>query len=107
MGSINLYKIDDSKIDSFRNALKEKLSPQDEHIIYTDKEGTIKFEFALYTKCENSKRAIKWNWLLNTFGMASITLATSPQAILLVQNEKGSLYAITYGHSFFFGGQVL
>lgn len=48
MSSINLYKIDDSKIDSFRTALKEKLSPQDEHITYIDKykEGEIKFEFA-------------------------------------------------------------
>ena len=101
MSSINLYKIDDSKIDSFRTALKEKLSPQDEHITYTDKEEGIKFEFALYTKCESFKKAIKWNWLLNTFGMASITLDTSPQAILLAQNENGSLYAITYGHSFF------
>ena len=101
MSSINLYKIEETKIDSFKKALTEKLTLQNEVITYTDEKKDMSFDFALYTKCENTKKTIKWNWILNAFGMTSITLDTSPQAVLLAQNKSGPLYAITYGHAFF------
>ena len=101
MSSINLYKIEETKIDSFKKALTEKLTLQNEVITYTDEKKDMSFDFALYTKCENTKKTIKWTWILNAFGMTSITLDTSPQAVLLAQNKSGPLYAITYGHAFF------
>ena len=101
MSSINLYKIEEAKTDSFKKALTEKLTLQNEVITYTDEKRGVSFDFVLYTKCEKTKKTIKWNWILNAFGMTSITLDASPQAVLLAQNKSGPLYAITYGHAFF------
>lgn len=101
MSSINLYKIDDTKVDSFKRALKEKMSTTNQSIKYTNENNGIGFDFCLYTKSPNFEKAIKWNWLLNEFDVESKFVNASPQAVLLAQNETGTLYAITYGHAFF------
>ena len=101
MSSINLYKIDDAKVDLFKTTLKEKMSTTDQLINYTEDNSDISFDFWLYTKFFSSPKEVKWNWLLNEFNASSRFVNASPQAILLVQNARGTLYAITFGHAFF------
>ena len=91
MSSINLYKIDDAKVDLFKTTLKEKMSTTDQLINYTEDNSDISFDFWLYTKFFSSPKEVKWNWLLNEFNASSRFVNASPQAILLVQNARGTL----------------
>ena len=101
MSSINLYKIDDTKVDVFKKALKEKMSTTNQSIKYTNESNGSSFDFCLYTKFSSIEKEIKWNWLLNEFDVDSKFVNAYPQAVLIAQKETGSLYAITYGHAFF------
>ena len=77
------------------------MSTTDQLINYTEDNSDISFDFWLYTKFSSSPKEVKWNWLLNEFNASSRFVNASPQAILLAQNERGALYAITFGHAFF------
>ena len=47
MSSINLYKIDDAKVDVFKKALKEKMSTTNQSIKYTNESNGSSFDFCL------------------------------------------------------------
>lgn len=102
MGSINLYKIDNSRIQQFYTELSEKLNFVKTIVIdrKNGKENT-KFEFALYSFIPNTTKELKWNWIFKLFDEPDIKSTSSPKAVLLVKKDEDHVYAITFGYSFF------
>lgn len=102
MGSINLYKIDNSRTQQFYNELSAKMNLAKTIIINRQNgDENIEFGFTLYSSRPNTAKELKWNWLLQIFDEPDIQLVSSPSAVLLVEKGEDQVYAITFGHSFF------
>ncbi len=102
MSSINLYKIESSKVDEFERILASKMDMV-RTIIVPKRYNEVdeEYGFTLYSSRPSTPKDLKWNWLLRTFGKENIRCDSSPSAILLVEKDDDNVYAVTFGHSFF------
>ena len=102
MSSINLYKIDNNKVDVFSRELSAKMNLTKTIIINKKADDEdVEYGFTLYSSRQKPKKELKWNWLLELFDEDSISVNASPSAVLLVEKDEDVVYAITFGHSFF------
>lgn len=102
MSSINLYKIDNSKIDVFSRELSSKMKLTKTIIINKEaNDEDVEYGFTLYFSRPKPQKELKWNWLLELFDESGINVNASPSAVLLVEKGEDAVYAITFGHSFF------
>ena len=102
MSSINLYKIDNSKVDVFSRELSSKMRRTKTIIINKEiDDENVEYGFTLYSSRQKPQKELKWNWLLELFDEDGICVNASPSAVLLVEKSEETVYAITFGHSFF------
>ena len=102
MGSLNLYKIDITKKESFLQELSSKMERLQTKTIVEEVDATkVKFSLTLYLAKPTSTKDIKWNWLLRQYGKDNIQVEPSPSAVLLIEKDGETTYAATYGHSYF------
>lgn len=102
MSNINLYKIDNSKVDVFSRELSSKMKFTKTIIINKKaNDEDVKYGFTLYYSHPKPQKELKWNWLLELFDEAVISVNASPSAVLLIEKGDDAVYAITFGHSFF------
>lgn len=102
MGNLNLYKIDDSKKQTFFQELSNKMDMSQTifiHKLIEDK--NVEFGLTLFYSRPKSAKDIKWNWLLKKYNEEEIHIDTSPSAVLLIKKDDENVYAATYGHSYF------
>ena len=102
MSAINLYKIDNNKAHEFYKTLREKM--EETESIELDRsiaEETHIFSCMLYFSVPDEEKSISWNWLLRTFNKKAITAISSPKAVLVIEHNYETIYAITFGHAFF------
>ena len=102
MSAINLYKIDNNKAHEFYKTLREKM--EETEPIELDRsiaEETHIFSCMLYFSVPDEEKSISWNWLLRTFNKEAITAISSPKAVLVIEHNYETIYAITFGHAFF------
>lgn len=102
MSTINLYKIDNSKSHEFYKTLRDKM--QETEPIELDKSTAAEthiFSCMLYLSVPDEEKSISWNWVLRAFNKESITAIPSPKAVLVIEHNYETIYAITFGHSFF------
>lgn len=102
MSTINLYKIDSSKSQEFYKTLREKM--EETEPIELDRSTAAEthiFSCTLYLSVPDEEKSISWNWILRTFNKESITAISSPKAVLVIEHNYETIYAITFGHSFF------
>lgn len=103
LGSINLYKIDNDKTQALYKNLASKMdlikTINEEKII---EDNSIDFWFSLYLSKSDKLNDVKWNWLLDLFDQQNLKTNAVPCAVLLVEKGESDVYAITFGHSFFY-----
>lgn len=102
MGSLNLYKIDDSKRQAFFQELSNKMD-ESQTISIQKKIDDVDINFGLTLFCSkpNITKGVKWNWLLRQYNENEIQVDPSPSAVLLIEKDDEIAYAATYGHSYF------
>ena len=102
MGTINLYKIDRERIELFDKALESKMQTASNRIIdRSNGSNEDVFDCSLYISDSKEEKNISWNWLLHSFDKEDIKMPSSPKAILVIERNYESIYAVTFGHSFF------
>jgi uncharacterized protein (TIGR04141 family) len=102
MGQLNLYKIDSQKHDEFENALVEKYDTvgTEQIINRSVEENEIRFELSFFLDTPYGENPVEWSWLLNFFGGDAATSRSNPKGILVIKGDD-TIYACTYGFSFF------
>ena len=103
MGYINLYKLDTEKSQAFTQELLKKMNQENtvERTIQVPGKTPETFGLTLYIARPEDQKNIGWNWVLEEFESPEIQVTPSPKAVILIEREDGSEYAVTYGHSFF------
>lgn len=102
MSTINLYKIDNGKSQEFYNFLREKM--EETETIEQDRstaEDTHVFCCTLYLSVPDEEKTISWSWILQEFNIELINTVSSPKAVLVIEHNYDTIYAITFGHAFF------
>jgi len=103
MGHINLYKLDRDKNQAFKQELLQKMKQENtiERTVRVSGREPETFGLTLYLARPEYQKNIGWNWVLEEFERPKIKVSTFPKAVVLVERDDGSEYAVTYGHSFF------
>ena len=103
MGCINLYKIDERKSQQLTHDLLRKMHQKRtvERSIQVRDDEVETFGLTLYLDRSESNKDIAWNWVLGEFDEQEIQIPTSPKAVVLIERDDGTEYAVTFGHSFF------
>lgn len=103
MGSINLYKIGCEKRQLFFQTLSIKLQHVD--TIEIEKENqqgeASTFVATLYTSRPQSNTELGWNWVLEEFQAHILDVTPTPKAVLAIEKEDDTTYAVTFGHAYF------
>lgn len=107
MGSINLYKIDNAKLNQCLQELNT--STFEEKHTKTIKKNieniSYQFNVTLYLEiAQQSTKALSWNWILKEFGEQPLNSFKTPKAILIIEktiDESKTNYAATFGNAFF------
>lgn len=104
MGTLNIYKIDNDKLQDLMQTLNQKMQQKGtqtipEPIGETRENQPIRCE--LYYAQQENTVSLSWNWVLAAFGQESVRTNPLPKAVLLLKKENGAIYAITFGHAFF------
>jgi uncharacterized protein (TIGR04141 family) len=107
MAVINLYKILENKHDELGEHLGTTYALLGEHTVHINHANTVTgevlddtYEMSLYFAVGAEEKPISWNWVLNAFGHQNVEVDGAPRAIIRIQYGE-SIYAITFGHSFF------
>lgn len=103
MGCINLYKVDTTRSQKLTQDLLKRMQLErtlERSIQIGDGESET-FGLSLYLDRSENQKDISWNWVLDEFDREEIQVVSSPKAVILVERDDGSEYAVTFGHSFF------
>lgn len=107
MGSINLYRIDNTKIQScLQDLAASRLKIKNILTFEKNDEDVIHhFGATLYLEePHQSDEGISWNWILGEFHQQSFYAFKAPKAVLLIEETVGEVettYAVTFGSSYF------
>ncbi len=102
MSTVNLYKIDNNKVQEFFKKLSDKMDNlMTKEIDKSSGEETNIFSFTLYVSVSNEEKIVSWNWLLKEFDQKTIFTQVSPKAILIIEKNYETVYAVTFGNAFF------
>lgn len=103
MGSINLYKIDSEKQQLLFQELAQKMWNRNTIEIERNiREGEAEnFSFTLYTSRPQDNKDLNWNWVLEEFHLPTEDVTPSPKAVVVIEKEDDTTYAVTFGHAFF------
>lgn len=104
MATINLYKIESSKINICIQDLLSHMTKKNTLIVTRNVEGKkYNFGVTLYLELPQETEAnISWSWLLSEFNESPICAHKAPKAVVLIEklfDEEN--YAVTFGSSFF------
>lgn len=98
MAKLNIYKIEDKKIDEFTAKVEDKLNYIATKEIVNDN-GRI-FGMSLYMIQPQDQKEISWNWLLSEFDKQKISIDSNPRGIIEIKAEE-TLYVATFGSAYF------
>lgn len=99
MGSINLFKIEETKKEEFLQIANSKYNQKSTVFIEKDNKD---YGFTLFIDKEEKTVDLSWSWILPLFGTEIIPQKSKPKAILLVEeNVNDLIFAITFGASYF------
>lgn len=102
MSTINLYKIDNEKSESFYKDLSDKMEfIKNKEIDRSYKSEKNLFSCKLYLTVPEKGKDISWNWILEAFDRDSISMISAPKAVLVIRHNYENIYAVTFGHAFF------
>ena len=101
MGTINLYKIESEKSKPFYKTLDTKMEKTKTIEYVTKGKQRDVFECTLYICVSEDERSIPWNWVLREYDEPEISVVSAPKGVLVIENSKKEIYAVTFGHAFF------
>lgn len=93
MGTLNIYKIDNDKLQDLMQTLNQKMQQKGtqtipEPIGETRENQPIRCE--LYYAQQENTVSLSWNWVLAAFGQESVRTNPLPKAVVLLKKENGS-----------------
>lgn len=96
--SINLFRIEKSKLDDFVQTLRSKFKSSEARIIPVDgSEITLNF----YYKEPENEKPVSWSWISEKFGK-ELHQKSYPSAVLLIGALQGeNTYAVSFGTAYF------
>lgn len=101
MANINLYKIEESKKQTFLEAISQKLNRVNTIDINSDSSGQeLIFKMSLYMPHQLATNEVCWNWILTAFEQPPVYNQSNHRAILLIEKDE-YVYAITFGTTYF------
>lgn len=103
MGNINLYKVDNGRATELTGELHAKmhLETTTEKVVVVPNKGSETFKLTLYLARPNYRKDIGWSWVLDEFNLSHVQITPAPKAVILVEREDESVYAVTFGNAFF------
>lgn len=103
MGYVNLYKLDSDKIHLFTQEILKKMNQEKtvKRTVCAPGKSPETFGLTLYLVRPDYQKDLGWNWLLEEFQSQEIQTRPAPKAVVLIERNNGSKYAVTYGNSFF------
>lgn len=101
MGSINLYKIDDEKVQAFERELRSKLSKRSVREIKLSKKKGLVCNFEFYLDDYSQEKNVSWNWVLEEFNEPDLLMVSAPRSVVVIRTNKNATYAVTFGHAYF------
>lgn len=103
MGCINLYKIEAGRSQQLIQDLLKKMHQERtvERSIKVPDGQTESFWLTLYLDHSENRKDIAWNWVLEEFEKQELRVPASPKAVILIERDDGTEYAVTFGYSFF------
>jgi len=107
MASINLYKIEPSKVKLCLQKINGSRLSQRKNINLKKRvdKRDYNFDVALYLEePQKSNDDISWSWLLNEFQESTYKVIKAPKAVLFIEETRDQVketYAITFGNSYF------
>lgn len=102
MSTVNLYKIDKFKTKEFYKLVRSKMKEiKTIECNRADSDEPNLYSCTLYLSESDGEKALSWNWILKEFNESSINIASSPKAVLIIEHNYDSIYAVTFGHAFF------
>ena len=104
MGTLNIYKIDNDKLQDLMETLNQKMQQKGtqtipEPISETGETQPIRCE--LYYAQQENPVSLSWDWVLAAFDQERVRTNPLPKAVVLLKKENDAVYAITFGHAFF------
>lgn len=96
MSLINIFLIEDGKVEAFRESLCSGCEVREKDLTIAQKV----VHAALYIKNDDSKSRVKWEWILNAFGATVIHKEKQAWSVLSVTVD-GKCYALTFGNAFY------
>lgn len=103
MATINLYRMDSNRINQFKGELNASKLQEKKTITRSYEE--YQFLISLYVDAEPDSNELSWNWILEQFDEAEISVCKAPRAIVLLEkkqeNKDTIFYAVTFGSSYF------
>lgn len=90
MGTLNIYKIDNDKLQDLMQTLNQKMQQKGtqtipEPIGETRENQPIRCE--LYYAQQENTVSLSWNWVLAAFGQESVRTNPLPKAVLLLKKR--------------------
>lgn len=96
MSQVNLFKIQEDEVDTFKNSIESKYE-----LICDSTVGN--FHFKLFWQESQGKTNVNWGWAFSIFDEQIKQTQKAPKGIIIIQNTdtEGSVYAISFGGAHF------
>ena len=97
MSLINIFKIDENKVEDLKESLGSLGTPFEKNYSI----GEISIPAVLYVKNEMIKNDVKWKWVLDEFSAGYIQKEKQAWSAVLIKIADTN-YAITFGNAFYY-----
>lgn len=97
MSFINIFKIEESKVEDLKSALEILGTPHEKACNVNGVEITS----VLYVKNEEERNKVKWHWILEEFSAGSIQKEKQAWSVVITNIDE-TYYALTFGNAFYY-----
>lgn len=97
MSLINVFKIDENKVEKLQESLSEMCALFDKSITVDN----VSIYATLYVKNVQKKDPVKWEWVLEEFSAGEIKKEKQAWGVVFIRLDNNN-YAITFGNAFYY-----
>ena len=96
MSQVNLFKIQEDEVDTFKKSIESKYE-------FIKESAKDNFYFKLFWQESKGKANVNWGWAFSIFDEQIKQTQKAPKGIIIIQNTdtEGSVYAISFGGAHF------
>ena len=95
MSQVNLYKIQESSVEAFSNAIGGAYEHIGDHMHEN-------FVMSLYFERATTAKDVSWKWVIDLFGGRTVQGGGQPKGVLIIKKiDSATEYAISFGGAYF------